>query len=157
MAELLIRASSQDAAVLRRVYGLDGRPAAAARPSRIVIDAHVPVASRGSDVVATARRAGVPLLIDPQTFYLQGTQHARDRWACLPFGRPGKLLPADVDGFVQEELVAEAISYQISHGATAVIPPISTSTDSTASGSMCRRGCGIAPADISIERASHCR
>jgi hypothetical protein len=122
MAELLIRASTQDAALLRRIYGLDGR-GAAARPTRVVVDAHVPVSSRGGGVVMAARRAGVPLLIDPQTFYLQGTQHAGDPWALLPYGRPDKLCPADVDPFLQEDLVAQVIDYQVSHGATAIIPP----------------------------------
>lgn len=123
MAQLLIRASTQDAALLRRIYGLDGRQAATAQPTRIVVDAHVPVSSRGGGVVTAARRAGVPLLIDPQTFYLQGTQHTGDPWALLPYGRPDELAPSDVDAFMQEDLVAQVINYQISHGATAIIPP----------------------------------
>jgi hypothetical protein len=123
MAELLIRASTQDAVLLRRVYGLDGREATAARPARIVVDAHVPASSRGDGVVTAVRRAGVPLLIDPQTFYLQGTQHTSDPWALLPYGRPGKLSPADFDAFAQEDLVAQVVNYQVSHGATAIIPP----------------------------------
>lgn len=124
MAELLIRASSQDAALLRRIYGLDGRAASAAtRPARVVVDAHVPCGSRGEDIVAAVRRAGVPLLIDPQTFYLQGTQHAGDQWASLPYGRPEKLSPNELDAFTQEVLVAAVIDYQVSHGATSIIPP----------------------------------
>jgi hypothetical protein len=91
MAELLIRASTQDAALLRRIYGLDGHEAASARPTRVVVDAHVPASSRGADVAMAARQAGVPFLVDPQTFYLQGTQHAADPWALLPYGRPDKL------------------------------------------------------------------
>lgn len=123
MAELLIRASTQDAALLRRIYGLDGHEAAGPRPTRVVVDAHLPASSRGAGVVMAARRAGVPFLIDPQTFYLQGTQHAGDPWALLPYGRPDKLSPADVDAFVQEDLVAQVINYQVSHGASAIIPP----------------------------------
>lgn len=122
MAELLIRASSQDAALLRRIYGLDGRRAAA-QPSRVVVDAHVPGSSRGAALLAAVRQAGVPLLIDPQTFYLQGAQHAADPWAGLPFGRPGKTLPGDWDAFAQEELIARVVEYQLEHGATSVIPP----------------------------------
>ncbi|CCK60107.1 hypothetical protein [Mycobacterium canetti] len=123
MAELLIRASTQDAALLRRIYGLDGREPAAARPTRVVVDAHLPASSRGNGVVVAARQAGVPFLIDPQTFYLQGNQHASDPWALLPYGRHDKLSSADADAFVQEDLVAEVINYQVSHGATAIIPP----------------------------------
>jgi hypothetical protein len=37
MAELLIRASSQDGALLRRIFGFDGQPTAPARPDRIVV------------------------------------------------------------------------------------------------------------------------
>ena len=122
MAELLVRASAQDAALLRRIYGLDGHSPAAARPSRIVVDAHTPL--KGADIAMTARRAGVPLLIDPQTYYLQGTQHPDDPWATrLPFGRADKLVPADFDALTQEQLVASAVEYQIQHGATAVIAP----------------------------------
>lgn len=123
MAELLVRASTQDAALLRSIYGLDGREPAAARPARVVVDAHVPASSRGNDVLIAARRAGVPLLIDPQTFYLQGTQHAADPWALLPYGRPEKLSPNDVDRFGQDHLVVQVINYQVAHGATAIIPP----------------------------------
>jgi hypothetical protein len=123
MAQLLMRASTLDAALLRRIYGLDGHQAAAAQPNRIVVDAHVPVSSRGGDIVSAARRAGVPLLIDPQTFYLQGSQHNDDPWALLPYGRPDKLSASHVDPFVQDELIAQVINYQVSHGATAIIPP----------------------------------
>jgi len=123
MAELLVRASVMDDALLRRVYGLDGGREASARPTRIVVDAHVPASSRGDGVVTAARRAGVPFLIDPQTFYLQGTQHADDPWALLPYGHSAKLSPSDVDVFAQEELVAQVVEYQVWHGATAIIPP----------------------------------
>jgi hypothetical protein len=124
MAELLIRASTMDAALLRRIYGFgEGRGSAPVRPTRIVVDAHVPVSSRGDDVITVARRAGVPFLIDPQTFYLQGAQHADDPWAALPFGRADKLTPTDLEVFAQEELVAQSVEHQMSHGATAIIPP----------------------------------
>ncbi|TXH28541.1 MAG: hypothetical protein E6R06_00715 [Mycobacterium sp.] len=123
MAELLVRASSMDAALLRRIYGLDGGREAPARPTRIVVDAHVPASSSGDRVATAARRAGVPFLIDPQTFYLQGAQHADDPWSLLPFGRSAKLSPSDLDVFAQEELVAQVVEHQVSHGATAVIPP----------------------------------
>lgn len=121
MGELLVRASTVDAALIRRVYGLEGRPPSQAHPSRIVIDAHTPLGS--GDMATTARRAGVPLLIDPQTYYLQEAQHVGDPWARLPFGRADKLTPADLDSFAQEQLVASVVSYQIEHGATAVIAP----------------------------------
>lgn len=123
MVEFLLRATALDAALLRRTYGLDGREGLPVRPGRVVVDAHVANSDRGSTVLTAARQAGVPLLIDPRTFYLQGTQPPDDAWAALPFGRPEKLCPNDVDRFAQEELVAQVIDYQVAHGATAIIPP----------------------------------
>jgi hypothetical protein len=123
MAEFLLRATALDAALLRRAYGLDGREGLPVRPGRVVVDAHVASSNRGSAVLTAARRAGVPLLIDPRTFYLQGTQHPDDSWALLPYGRPEKLYPNDIDRFGQEELVAQVVDYQVAHGATAIIPP----------------------------------
>lgn len=87
------------------------------------MDAHVPVSSRGDGLLAAVRQAGVPLLIDPQTFYLQGGQYAGDPWAGLPFGRPSKSLPGDFDAFAQEDLIARVVDYQLEHGATSIIPP----------------------------------
>lgn len=123
MAELLIRASSQDAALMRRIYGLDGPTVAPARPSRIVVDAHVPLSRGGGGISSTARRAGVPFLIDPQTYYLQGTQHPADSWANLPFGHAEALSAREFDTALQDWLVANVVDYQIEHGATTVISP----------------------------------
>jgi hypothetical protein len=123
MAEFLLRATALDAALLRRTYGLDGWEGLPARPDRVVVDAHVANSSRGNAVLTAARRAGVPLLIDPRTFYLQGTQHPGDPWALLPYGRPEKLCPNELDRFGQEELVSQVVDYQVAHGATAIIPP----------------------------------
>jgi hypothetical protein len=123
MAELLVRASTQDAKLLRRVYGFDGQPAAPARPHRIVVDAHVPSAKNGPDICATARRAGVPYLIDPQTFYLQAAQHPEDSWANLPFGQTAAWQPSQADIAAQDELVARVVDYQVTNGASAIIAP----------------------------------
>ncbi|MCH9729743.1 MAG: hypothetical protein K0U84_08735 [Actinomycetia bacterium] len=123
MAELLVRASTNDAALLRRLYGLGECEVGAARPARVVVDAHVPISRHGRDVVLVARQAGVPFLIDPQTFYLQGVQHAEDPWALLPFGRRDKFSSTDVGETVQEDLVTRVVDYQVSHGATAIVPP----------------------------------
>lgn len=121
MAELLIRASSQDGALLRRMYGMDGGSAAPARADRIVVDAHTPAMK--TDILSTARRAGTPLLIDPQTHYLHGLQHPNDPWACLPFGHPSLWTPSEAScPDAQQDLVARVIDYQVSHGATAIIP-----------------------------------
>jgi hypothetical protein len=64
MAELLIRASSQDQALLRRIFGTDTRQRRASlRPDRIVVDAHVPALT--SEFSRIARRSGVPFIVDP--------------------------------------------------------------------------------------------
>lgn len=121
MAELLIRASAQDAALLRRLYGLDGTPRAAAVPDRVVIDAHA--AASTPDLGNAARRAGVPLLIDPQTFFLQDIQHSGHPWGRLPFGDHAVWTPADATPGRRETLIRESITYQIRHGATSIIAP----------------------------------
>jgi len=122
MAELLIRVSSQDAALMNRVFGLDGARAAAWRPHRLVVDAHV--AAKTPALADIARRAGVPFLVDPQTYFLQGTQHSGDPWAKLPFGDPRPLTAADLaNTATQDALVAACIDYQIAAGATAIIAP----------------------------------
>jgi len=122
MAQLLIRAGSQDTALLRRVFGLDGGRGAAWRPDRLVVDAHVP--GQTDDLAMLARRAGIPLLVDPQTYYLQDHQHPDDLWARLPFAAAESLSAADLSvRHRQDQLVADCVRYQISAGATAIIPP----------------------------------
>jgi hypothetical protein len=76
-----------------------------------------------TDLLSTARRAGTPLLIDPQTYYLQGLQHPNDPWAALPFGHPSVWTPSQAScPKAQQDLVARVVDYQVSHGATAIIP-----------------------------------
>lgn len=126
MAEFLVRATSQDAALMRRIYGgaTDATQAISTPPNRIVIDAHTATTSAGADIAATARTAGVPLLIDPQTFYLQDRQHTEDDWAKLKFASAEVATPADLSSpVVQDRLIDEAIQFQLEHHATAIIPP----------------------------------
>lgn len=123
MAELLIRASLQDRARLRRLFGGDpqgGR--ATVRPDRVVVDAHVPV--RTPQISELARAAGVGYIIDPQTHFFQDVQPASDRWAGLPFGLPHALTPEEASrpAFLVD-LTRRVVDYQMRHGATAVIPP----------------------------------
>lgn len=122
MAELVIRVSGQDAALIDRLYGGRGIPAAPRRPNRLVVDAHV--AAAHPEIANTARRAGVPFLVDPLTHYLQDVQHAADPWAALPFADPHAYTPADLASAQRlERLVAECLSFQITHGASALIAP----------------------------------
>jgi len=118
VADLIIRAGNSDAALIERVLGgrLDQRP------HRITVDAHV--AATTPRISAAARQAGAPLLVDPQTHYLQALQHRDDPWAQLPFADWQAQAVVDLlDAARQDELAAKAVSFQLEHGASAVIPP----------------------------------
>jgi len=122
MAHLLVRVGASDAALMARMLGTDGGSPAARRPDRLVVDAHVP--ARTSELAVTARTAGVPLLVDPQTFYLQDLQHPADAWANLAYAAPAALTPADLmRTATQDRLVDLVIEHQVVAGATAVIAP----------------------------------
>ncbi len=118
MAELIVRVSAQDAPLIGHV--LSGRPEG--RPHRIVVDAHTALAC--PQIVAAATVAGLPVLVDPQTFYLQDWQHPKDAWACLPFARAAAQTPADLlRPGVAEAIAHDVINYQLDRGATMLIPP----------------------------------
>jgi len=123
VAEMLIRASVQDQALLRKIFGIEPQHARSiVRPNRIVVDAHVPL--KTAEIAKTARVAGVGYLIDPQTHFFQDVQSAGDRWAGLPFGLPRALTPEEAcrPAFLTD-LIRRVVDYQVHHGATAVIPP----------------------------------
>lgn len=122
MAELLIRAGSGDVALLRRVFGGTAGSVSPWRPHRIVLDAHVAAAK--PEITTIARRAGVPLVIDPQTYYLQDFQHPADPWARLAFADAAKHAPDDLATPARQDwLIAETIEFQLAHGATMLVPP----------------------------------
>jgi hypothetical protein len=123
MAELLVRVSRSDEALLRRAFGMDPfQTRWASRPDRVVVDAHVP--PRARQICATARAAGVGYLIDPQTYFFQDVQPGTDRWAALPFGIPRALTPEEAcrPEFLND-LTHRVIDYQLHYQATALIPP----------------------------------
>jgi hypothetical protein len=118
MAELLARVGHHDVARIEHVLA----GPVTERPHRIVVDAHFPL--MGDRLRTAAAVAGVPYIIDPQTFYLQDYQHPSRKWPNLPFGRSPALRPADVCVPGVARAIAEAvIDYQITHGATALIAP----------------------------------
>jgi len=123
MAELLIRASLRDQALLRRIFGTDTQqPRASLRPDRIVVDAHVP--ARTSEFSQIARQSGVAFIVDPQTYLFQDAQPVGDRWSSLPFGLPRALTPEEASRPVfLSDLTRRVVDYQVLHGATAIIPP----------------------------------
>lgn len=124
-AELTTRVGAADALFVRSLYGLvPGSAAATHRPARLVVDAHVPLSANGAVLSTVAREAGVPFLVDPETYYLQDAQHVGAPWCSVPFAQAAPHTPADLMGAAaQVALVKAVIDYQIAHGATAVIAP----------------------------------
>jgi hypothetical protein len=120
---MVIRPSGHDAALIERLLApVTGRPVASLtiRP-RLVLAATL--ADHQPAFAATARRAGVPVLVDPQTPYLQDYQHRDDPWAALPFGDRCALTPADLSASRQHHLTGAALAHQIRAGATRLITP----------------------------------
>lgn len=118
MAELLVRAGAQDAALVQAVLG--GPPQH--RPHRVVVDAHV--AKAAPSISLSAKTAGVPFLIDPQTFYLQDVQHRADPWAHLTFADADRNSPSDLLRPRRiEALVTGVVDSQLACGATAIVMP----------------------------------
>ncbi|HEY0167372.1 MAG TPA: hypothetical protein VGB75_10055 [Jatrophihabitans sp.] len=129
MATLIIRLTGIDT---RFVSGLLAPPRrGTAVADRIVIEAHT--AAKSTAFSEATRQAGVPLLIDPQTFYLPDHQHPADPWALLPFATPAPVSVSDLMNLGRaDRLIAETIEFQLSHHASAVIAPyihIESATD----------------------------
>ncbi len=122
MAELITRIGAGDAALLTRLVTPGAGGLMPARPDRVVVDAHT--AQAHPEIANTARRAGLPMLIDPQTFYLQGKQYPGDPWAQLPFAEAVPLTVADLlDAGRASRLAAESLEFQLAHSATALTAP----------------------------------
>lgn len=124
-ALLTIRVGASDELLVRRLYGLlPGSTRAPYRPARLVVDAHVPTTSGGSNLARVARDAGVPFLIDPETYYLQDEQHPSAPWCAVPYAQSAAATPADLlSPSSQRALVKSVVDYQLAHGATAIIAP----------------------------------
>lgn len=119
MAELLIRAGAQDAVLVQKMLSAGPRQF---RPDRLVVDAHVACAE--PSIGLAARAAGVPFLVDPQTYYLQDVQHQADRWAQLPYADALASTPADLlERRRLEALVAGVVDHQLAAGVTLIVAP----------------------------------
>jgi hypothetical protein len=123
MPDLVIRPTGHDGALMARILTPIGtrNPADLVVRPRLVLDAVTAV--RHPEFAATARVAGVPMLVDPNTYYLQDYQHPADRWAALPFARPPVMTVSELTTTVQRDIVEAAIDFQIRHGATHLIAP----------------------------------
>jgi hypothetical protein len=125
MPELLIRPGVNDHEVIQDLLAPGGAavflPRARPLIDRLVIDAHVALSR--PEFADAARGVGVPVLVDPLTLFWQGELREQDKWSLLSFGQPHRLKPTDFNRDAVESFVAEVVSYQAEHGATAIIPP----------------------------------
>jgi hypothetical protein len=122
VAELLIRAGHDDHLVIGDLLTPGG--AVALRPpiDRLVADAQT--AARLPSLAESAHLAGVPYLVDPVTYLLQGPTDPEDAWVRrVPFGESGELLPSDFSSARIEALAAEVVEFELKQRATAIVAP----------------------------------
>jgi len=126
IGELIVRAALNDHEVVADLLAPGGSAVMIgnARPliSRLIVDA--PSAVRRPQFAEAAAGAGIPFLVDPLTPLLQGETREEDPWAQLVFGRSELTGPS---AFAQRTdrsaYVEQVVDFQLSTGATAVIPP----------------------------------
>jgi hypothetical protein len=120
-AKVWARITAADEPLLRRLYGVDAlMPSSAHLPGRLVVDA----TATTPELARTARYAGIPYLVDPQTHYLQDWQPDGDRWAQLPYARREVMTPADLSSAVQRTaLIEPLIQFQLSAQASTLVAP----------------------------------
>lgn len=122
MPELLIRPSYGDHLVLADL--LAPNPLLSRRPiDRIVLNAHD--AARDERLLDAARQSGTPLIIDPLTMLLQSPVDPQDAWVRhVPFARAEAHGPELLaNPFVLDNIVAQAVEFQVDHGATTILAP----------------------------------
>jgi hypothetical protein len=124
--ELLIRAGLNDHEVIADLLAPGGAAVMVgkARPvmNRLVLEA--PVAAKRPQFAEAAAAAGIPLLVDPLTPLLQGETREDDPWAKLPFGEAAELHATDYEPRDRRAALVDAvITFEVEHGATAIIPP----------------------------------
>ena len=122
---LTARVAAGDALFARQLYGLlPGYSPAPYVPDRLVVDAHVPLTAQGAGIAPVARQAGVPFLIDPETYYLQDNQSVDAPWCKVPYANSKLMTSSDLaTSAAQDDLIRTAVNYQLENGATAVIAP----------------------------------
>lgn len=118
MSDLLIRPGLADASLLPRLLAERGDGLVRLR---VVLDAHA--ALRNSSLSISARNAGVPLLIDPQTYFLQDAPASSDPWQDVPFASARAMVPGYYDHAAIDRLIADSTRFQVERDATAVVLP----------------------------------
>ena len=123
MPDLVFRPTGLDAGLIERAIAplAHRSPASLVIKPRLVLNAVL--AARNPAFVHSARRAGVPILVDTQLPYLQDRQHVDDGWAALPFADWRALTPADLSPERQAHIVEADLRYQIENGATRLLTP----------------------------------
>ncbi len=119
--ELLIRASVQDQAALCDTIYAGSSPGVAPLVDRVVIDAEN--AGRLEQLRQVVQEAGVPLLIDPNTFYWQSDTDAEFSWNQLPYGRAQQIEVARLEEAQIDRLARLTVDFQLSNGASAILAP----------------------------------
>ena len=123
MAELLIRAGHDDHLVIGDLLTPTGGAVALRPPiDRLVADAQT--AARLPSLAESANLAGVPYLVDPVTYLLQGPTDPDDAWVKrVPFGASRELLPSDFSSARVEALAADVVEFELKKRATAIVAP----------------------------------
>ena len=123
MSELIVRPAHNDHRLIEGLLAPTGgvrhlRPVL----NRLVLDAQV--AAKQPAFTSAAEASGTPVLIDPLTFFLQGEVRDDDPWRRLPFASRKALVPDELsDRDFQQDLVSRVVEFEVSHGATGVVPP----------------------------------
>lgn len=121
-AELLIRSSLNDHKVLADLLAPTA-PGGRRPITRLVLSAQD--VARRPDLAELVARSGTPLWVDPMTVLFQGPLATDDPWATkVPFGRADCLADDQLrNPFILDAIVAESLSFQVEHGASAIIAP----------------------------------
>lgn len=124
MPDLLIAPTGLDCALIAKAL----TPVSGRRSTELVVHPRLVVdavtATRHREFADTARVAGIPMLVDPETYDLQDYQHAGDQWASLPFARRAVMTVSDLSANVQREILDAAIEHRIRCGATHLRRPV---------------------------------
>lgn len=121
MGQLFIRPSVNDHHVVADLLAPSPVPTLRRlRPpiSHLVVDAHV--ALQRPSFARSAHDAGIPIIVDPMTPFLQSVVDPDERWVQLPFGVSAAV---DVAGIDVPQLVESVVRSQLDLGATQVVAP----------------------------------
>jgi len=118
MSELFVHGRYNDHTVVAELLAPGGLTLGQRRRiQRVVVGASL--TSRDARVAEATASAGAQLLIDPETPLLLAQQYPRDPWARLPYASSAG---ARLDPTVLSRIARQVVDFQVSHGATVIIP-----------------------------------